>query len=688
MAEAQDAGPPSSIAARIAALNLNQIARQPTSPPPSYDQAIATKRAAPPPLPPKRPQVEHRSQTTNNPPLQTHTSFAQRAIVNQPTADNTRPLQPPPVTKYTARVSEQKPELPQRPSLPPRPSQTSNGRAPTLPPRKPSIPSLRHRESQESIASTRSARSTYSTQSNGTSLSARTSLSDGTARSVKAPAYDPATLPPLPEKKTNVDKESPRVPPRSAYSSPVTASRTNGQAPELPSRGAKAPPPETNRRGIEPPPSLPSRPALPSRQNSTAPQLATRATPKRSALDFGMNKSTEAAPALPRRPGSEPPPSDGIPPPIPTSSRPDLAALQASKPKPGAASERGDCLHCRDFSTVDAHAARFRRESLPSLDMQWLGQQLCSPFPSATDKARAIFTFLHHNIEYNTVAFFNNNVQPSTPASTLATGLAVCEGYAGLFAALAIAAGLEAVVVVGYGKGFGYTTLQPGERVPPFKSNHTWNAVRIDNGQWKVIDPCWGAGAVNGANQPYIKRFAPEMFTMDNAEIGLRHFPTDQSHWYAPPMTWEEFMLADGYEEPLKPFGCEEHGLSERSFQPSTKKVSKNPSLGPTVRFSFSKVCRHWDSVQAGKGVPMLLVLRIGEGEKEQDIPFHHDGYFWWMDVNRSELGVKGRTIWVYAVDTWMGKDARGLTADEFTRGYGKPGFSISFKGVATWTVD
>ena len=50
-------------------------------------------------------------------------------------------------------------------------------------------------------------------------------------------------------------------------------------------------------------------------------------------------------------------------------------------------------------------------------------------------------------------AFFNKCLQPSTPFSTLDTGLAVCEGYAALFTALAAKAGLEVFTVGGHGKG-------------------------------------------------------------------------------------------------------------------------------------------------------------------------------------------------------------------------------------------
>jgi transglutaminase-like putative cysteine protease len=111
------------------------------------------------------------------------------------------------------------------------------------------------------------------------------------------------------------------------------------------------------------------------------------------------------------------------------------------------------CLVCRDFSGPDAHAARFPRESIPSHDIHWIARELTAPFTGPTDKARAIFTWLHHNIAYDARAFFGNNVQGSTPASTMASGLAVCEGYAVLFNAMALAAGVESIVVTGHGKG-------------------------------------------------------------------------------------------------------------------------------------------------------------------------------------------------------------------------------------------
>ncbi|KAF8455156.1 hypothetical protein BGX38DRAFT_1169357, partial [Terfezia claveryi] len=63
---------------------------------------------------------------------------------------------------------------------------------------------------------------------------------------------------------------------------------------------------------------------------------------------------------------------------------------------------------------------------------------LSAPFPNSTlDIARAIFTWLHHNVAYDTKSFFGNSVTHMTPQDTLSTGLAVCQGYAELFVELA-----------------------------------------------------------------------------------------------------------------------------------------------------------------------------------------------------------------------------------------------------------
>lgn len=415
---------------RMAALQLDQanVGRTPTSPPPTYEQAVKKAKVPPPPLPPKRPG------STNNPPVLPN-GRASKAVGNQPETAQKELLPAPVMKKWEGRDQDPKPSLP--------PRRPTDKVAPSLPPRRPSEQSLSRQESRESLASTHSARSSISAASTPRTSSSVTSVNgQQTANKyrVRAPEYDPANLPPLPErKKTDEPKEDkPRVSLRPTISTP-----------------------NVNRKpSFENRPALPSRPPLPARTSTTETPREEDALPpkppRRSALDFALNKSTETPPPL-----LSDRPSSTSPPPVPLSSRPNLSELNKSKPKVNGhsatngthGSSSGECLLCRDFSGPDNHAARFSRQSIPSSDIRWIAQQLTSPFPSHTDKARVIFTWLHHNIAYDVKSFFGKCVKSKTPSQTVETGLAVCEGYAGLFAALATAAGLDAVVVGGHGKG-------------------------------------------------------------------------------------------------------------------------------------------------------------------------------------------------------------------------------------------
>ncbi|KAK4541022.1 hypothetical protein LTR36_008391 [Oleoguttula mirabilis] len=700
-----------SVKERIAQLKLNQVGRLPELSPPAYEQVTngttwAKKRPPPPPPPtrpdvPARPSAHSRAQTANVPTTQDHVSNGY-GIGNQPERDS-------PVANANGMNGISRPALPPRTG-----SQASQGQGPTLPPRTPSGPSpglpprrtsetpsqsdyrLGRRGSNESVSSIATARSSVSGMSMATSV---TSQSD---RSVKAPAYDPSSLPQLPPKRTTEEKQAyyntgtkpgssaGRRPLKSTYSSPNIAEK----------QVATTPPP-SRRPSAQPPPALPSRTQSIQEQPlriepATRPVPAEPPRPKRSPLEMGMNSGMR--PNLPSaRPGSVPQ-TNGPAPPIPTASRPDLAALQSSKPKPNgggvvavATAPTGSCLHCRDFSGPDNHAARFPRESLPRHDIGWLANQLTAPFQSETDMARAIFTWLHHNVAYDTVAFFNHNVRPSTPQKTLETGLAVCEGYAGLFAALAMKAGLEAYVVSGHGKGYGYSKRRPGDPIPTYEAGHAWNAVKIDGGQWKLIDACWGAGTVNGASQPYSKRFAPERFTQSNEDFGMDHFPGDKNRQFrgdGRAVDWESYILGakNGCAADFYAGYISEEGLSAKTFTPVSNPITLSQQ-GPTVRFSFQKICPHWDPVQCGKGLYYLYVLHLDglDGTDQNNVPFESNGDVWWCDIPLQDLGRAGQKAQIYTVTSFDGRDGRGLTIQEYRHGKGRCG--MGFGGVCKWEV-
>ncbi|KAL1857757.1 hypothetical protein Plec18170_002981 [Paecilomyces lecythidis] len=670
---------------RIAALNQAQVGRNPNG-----------ASASQPPRPPVA-----RNRTVNNPPHEVNGAAASHtAIGNEPAGFRQDGLLPPPTNiRRTGQKSDN--TAAKTPPLPAR-------KSPALPPRRPSSQSQR----RDSLESTTSGVSISTIASTGTSRTSST-LESG-PRTVRAPAWGETQLPPLPPRRSESEGPKPALPsrprPKSAVSErslpPVSvpprppprlpsrqpSNDSEAPVPKLPPRrpnanGTSQPVDSTEDHGIRPPPRKLPPPA-----------------PSSSALDkirqssfAGLNKQE---PSIPPRPGSI---SNGTPPPVPLSSRPDLSKIQATKPRLGSngvyAAQSTGCLICRDFSEPDTHATRYPRHSLPTQDLAWLARELTAPFPSDTDKARVIFTWLHHNISYDVDAFFNNRVKPSTPANTLATGLAVCEGYAGLFSTLATYAGLEAIVIGGHGKGFGFQSLAPGSALPPFQSSHAWNAVKIDGGKWKLVDPCWGAGAVNGRNQPYIQRFNPAEFTMSNDEFGLRHYPANKEHFFRDDgriMSWEEYIFGNGFQQPHLYSDTGKNHIGEQSFLPAVKQISIYQP-GP-LRFQFSLVCPHWSitqhSKQPGPLVFLLLIHGI-DGRNEERLVFEHvrgsnpngGGDLWYLDVpDPRMLGAPGQKLQIASVTSFGDRqDAHGLTVREFREQQNRVGMAFAF--IAEWEL-
>ena len=398
-------------------------------------------------------------------------------------------------------------------------------------------------------------------------------------------------------------------------------------------------------------------------------------TKVRSALSFGFdNPAPPPTPSLPKpKFPKSPPPVPGHKPVLPSR----LPSLSANLYKPISATV--ECLECRDFSAPDAHAALFPRQSLSATDLTWLAQQLTQPFLSPTDKARVLFTWLHHNIAYDTNAFFSRNIKPATPASTFATGLAVCEGYAGLFAALALHAGLDCITVSGHGKGYSFSVLAPDDPLPPPSSNHAWNAVRLDDGSWHLVDPTWGAGTVSTAG--FKKGFDPRWFTMDNEEFGARHSPTDLGHCFrrdGKRPLWEEYIVGfDGPGEDVLVYGnvVDDHGLKPCTFLPRKRHIATwGPAMLPAVHFEFRSVCLHWDNAVQGKGPSYGFLLRTcsPDGQTHDYVPFEYEAGRWHVDVETARLGAPGQTVEVLAVTDVGGKSARGLTSREAHAAFGK----------------
>ncbi|KAI2469849.1 hypothetical protein F4781DRAFT_392574 [Annulohypoxylon bovei var. microspora] len=644
-----------SLADRIAALNRQKNF---TSPPTS------TKRPPPPPPPVGKPSSQAPAPNVNSPiPPQTPNLPARLHRQNPPSL--------PRRTNTSGSAVESPPVLPERDAPPPLPTRKNSAQpSPALPSRRPSAQPLHSRRGSNS--SEVSHISTISNLSlNPVSRTSTASTETQPARRVLAPTLDYAKLPPLPPSRKEreaqaardaIEREATEVvkaPLLSAQSAPVVPQSRSGLSPRLPSRFSNSPAhsqvdesPSTNPRRLPPPPSAFVRPAT----------------------------TFDSARTPGQRSRDEPPP------PVPIKSRPTFAQIDAA-----AVRTSTSCLICRDFSAPDNVAAQYPNHSLPRHDpVGYLANVLCGPFSSATDKARAIFTWCHHNIAYNVEEFFGKCIKGRSVDETIFHGKAVCQGYAEVYQAIAQRAGLQCVVVGGHGKGYGYTPLAKDQPPPPRNaSGHAWNAVCIDNGEWKLLDACWGAGSVG--DQKYRKQFKPQMFCLSNDLFGLKHFPSDDRYFFRNDgrvLTWEEYIVGPVRGEKAEFYGtATDEGVSEFTFSPAEKHVSVYS--GEVLRFQFSKVCEHWIPERNGPGRSYLLLMKIHglDGRKEDMVPLETDGFWWWTDIPAGDLGARGQTIFLYALTTLNNKDARGVTKEEYYRVKNGNGYSMSWAIFAKWEL-
>lgn len=154
------------------------------------------------------------------------------------------------------------------------------------------------------------------------------------------------------------------------------------------------------------------------------------------------------------------------------------------------------------------------------------------------DKARIIYTWITHNVAYDTPALLGlkNGVYPDVKSeAVLNNRKTICSGYANLYQKLADAMGLKSVIVLGYAKGIDYIVGTDNN------VNHAWNAVKIDE-KWYLIDATWGAGTVD--NNTFSQQFNPDYFATLPEEFIYSHFPEKDKWQLLPqPYTREEFNV-------------------------------------------------------------------------------------------------------------------------------------------------
>ncbi len=113
------------------------------------------------------------------------------------------------------------------------------------------------------------------------------------------------------------------------------------------------------------------------------------------------------------------------------------------------------------------------------------------------EKTDAIYRWITNNLYYDADGAASGALPAGDPYTVYITGVAVCEGFATLFAELMNAAGVSCVAFHGSSNGdplgIFLDSVSSWDQQSYDEVDHAWNAAYVD-GQWRYYDPTWDCG--------------------------------------------------------------------------------------------------------------------------------------------------------------------------------------------------
>ncbi len=242
-----------------------------------------------------------------------------------------------------------------------------------------------------------------------------------------------------------------------------------------------------------------------------------------------------------------------------------------------------------EFRKADSIARAYPK--FPLNDLYKLSHLLTDSLDTETGKFRAIYTWVSRNIENDVGLFLLNQSKRSkiSDATALSAWNAkmqeavfrtlrkshrtVCTGYAYLIRELSRHAGIESVMVDGYGR------TARANVDPPAQVNHSWNAVKL-NEKWFLCDATWSSGVVDIATKTFIQRYDDAYFLADPAVLIRNHFPLE-AKWalleHTP--TLDQFVS-----RPIVYINAFHHGVKDLTPDKLDVQLAKNDSLKITFK--------------------------------------------------------------------------------------------------------
>jgi len=218
-----------------------------------------------------------------------------------------------------------------------------------------------------------------------------------------------------------------------------------------------------------------------------------------------------------------------------------------------------------DYSKIDSQSA-----TVPAAlkTVQEISGYLTKNLSTPTEKVRAIYYWISHNIRYDVSQLENAGISYRSGERNLLNEVlqkrqGVCQHYAELFNACCKAADIQSYIIAGYTKTDGKIA----------DLAHAWNAVVID-GKYYEIDATWAAGYVD--NGKFTAKFNDVYFMISPAEFIKTHIPFDLIWQFLDnPVSNKEFQAGDFSKLKIR---------SNLNFSDSIKSISGLDSLSILIR--------------------------------------------------------------------------------------------------------
>ncbi|WP_075341415.1 transglutaminase domain-containing protein [Tenacibaculum agarivorans] len=206
-----------------------------------------------------------------------------------------------------------------------------------------------------------------------------------------------------------------------------------------------------------------------------------------------------------------------------------------------------------DFTIAENTAKLYENEDINNLPL--LTHKLTYKLTTEVEKFRAIYYWVCHNIrndytaflkinqkrkklKNDSIAFLNwhNEYKKKLFNRLLKHKKTVCTGYAYLIKEMAFIAGIECVIVDGYGRNITSNIDTLG--LP----NHSWNAVKL-NEKWYLCDATWSSGYTN-EKFTFLNDYNDGYFLTDPTLFAKSHQPLLKKWLLDTNQTNQEFISA------------------------------------------------------------------------------------------------------------------------------------------------